>query len=210
MATTRRTRSAIDPRTASTRAALVDAAVAALREVGFAGASARDIAGRAESTQSQVFYHFGTVYDLLLAALDQVSAHRLDAYQKLLDEASSPNDVLVVLQTVIETDLRTGDLRVLTEMIAGSATVPGLANRVYRRLGPWFTFAEEAITKVLRDSPLANLVPVADLASALVAGVLGLEMVASLGGHERITHLLAEASNLVELATLETKGSDHD
>ncbi|MFD8819212.1 TetR/AcrR family transcriptional regulator, partial [Streptomyces sp. NPDC059627] len=58
---------------AATRAALVAAAADALREVGFAGASAREIARRADCQQSLVFYHFGSVAKLHLAALDQVS-----------------------------------------------------------------------------------------------------------------------------------------
>ena len=51
-----------------TRAALVAGAIEALREVGFAGASAREIAGRADCNQGLVFYHFGSVTELLLAA----------------------------------------------------------------------------------------------------------------------------------------------
>jgi len=68
-----------------TRAALVAAAIAALRDVGFAGASAREIARRAACNPALVFYHFGSVTDLLLAALDDVSDRRLAAYRGLLD-----------------------------------------------------------------------------------------------------------------------------
>ena len=53
-----------------TKARLVAAATQSLREVGFAGTSAREVARRAGTHQSQVFYYFGTVPDLLLAALD--------------------------------------------------------------------------------------------------------------------------------------------
>ena len=56
-------------RSADTRAALVAGAVQALGEVGFAGASAREIATRAGCNQALVFYHFGSVTELLLAAL---------------------------------------------------------------------------------------------------------------------------------------------
>ena len=52
-----------------TRAALVAAAIDTLRESGFAAASARRIAQRAGCNQALVFYHFGTVNDLLMAPL---------------------------------------------------------------------------------------------------------------------------------------------
>jgi AcrR family transcriptional regulator len=113
--------------------ALVDAAIDSLREVGFAGASARAIAHRAGSTQSQVFYHFGSVVDLLLAALDEVSARRLKAYQPLVETATSPNELLQTARTVILSDLDSGDLKVLVEMVAGAQTVPGLGAQVAQR-----------------------------------------------------------------------------
>ena len=62
---------------ADTRDALIEAAIAVLRESGFASASARRIAQRAGCNQALVFYHFGTVNDLLVAALEEVSARRM-------------------------------------------------------------------------------------------------------------------------------------
>ena len=72
-----------------TRAALIEAAIAALRESGFAGASARRIAQRAGCNQALVFYHFGSVNDLLIAALEEVSARRMAAYRDLLDRSGT-------------------------------------------------------------------------------------------------------------------------
>ena len=61
-----------------TRRALVAATIEALGKQGFSGTSAREIARRAGCNQGLVFYHFGTVTNLLLAALDEVSSLRLD------------------------------------------------------------------------------------------------------------------------------------
>ena len=62
-----------------TRRALVDAAIESLRFDGFAGASARAIAARADVNPGLIFYHFGSVADLLLAALEEVSVRRMAA-----------------------------------------------------------------------------------------------------------------------------------
>src|SRR5580704_13536004 len=70
-----------------TRAALIEAAIAVLHESGFARASARRIAQRAGCNQALVFYHFGSVNDLLVAALEEVSARRMAAYRELLARA---------------------------------------------------------------------------------------------------------------------------
>jgi len=61
-----------------TRAHLVEAALRTLIEEGYAGTSARAIAGRAGLNPALIFYHFGGVDDLLLAALDRSSAERLE------------------------------------------------------------------------------------------------------------------------------------
>jgi len=134
----RRSAGQSNARSGETRQELVEAAIDALRDVGFAGASARAIANRAGSTQSQVFYHFGSVVDLLLAALDEVSARRMEVYEPLLESATNPMELLQTARTVILYDLESGDLKVLVEMVAGAQTVPGLGAQVAERLTPWY------------------------------------------------------------------------
>ncbi|HUD16742.1 MAG TPA: TetR/AcrR family transcriptional regulator, partial [Acidimicrobiales bacterium] len=63
-------------RSTDTRRVLVEATVDVLRHQGFAAATARTIAERAGCNQGLVFYHFGSVVNLLLAALDEVSDQR--------------------------------------------------------------------------------------------------------------------------------------
>ena len=75
-----------------TRRALVRGAIEALRDEGFSGASAREIARRAGCNQGLVFYHFGSVTNLLLAALDEVertAAHALPACRATRPTASA-------------------------------------------------------------------------------------------------------------------------
>jgi len=167
---------------AEVRNALVMAAIDALREVGFAGASAREIAARAGCSQALVFYHFGSVNDLLLAALDKVSARRMDAYLGLLEDASSVTKLAESARSIFVSDLDAGHVRVLVEMITGAHSVPGLGDQVAERLRPWRELAEDAVRRALDRSPAARLLPPVEFAHALVAGFLGLEMLASLDG----------------------------
>lgn len=168
--------------TVHTRAALVEAAVAVLRESGFAGASARRIAQRAGCNQALVFYHFGSINDLLVAALEEVSGRRMVAYRELLDRTETLTDLISGARSVFEADLDAGHVTVLTEMISGAQSVPGLGERVAAVLAPWRDFAAEAVRGVLAASPVAQLLPAEEAAHALVAGLLGLEMLASLDG----------------------------
>lgn len=169
-------------KTADVRAALVSAAIDALREAGFAGASAREIAGRAGCSQALVFYHFGSVNDLLLAALDEVSERRMTAYRGLLDNAGSAAALASSARSIFLADLEAGHVRVLVEMITAAQSVPGLGEQVARRLLPWRELAEKAVRQALGRSAAARLLPPAQAAHALVAGFLGLELLATLDG----------------------------
>ncbi len=169
-------------KSAEVRQSLVTAAIDALREVGFAGASAREIASRAGCSQALVFYHFGSVADLLLAALDEVSAIRMEAYRSVLDQASSVSGLVNSARSIFLADLDSGHVRVLVEMITAAQSVPGLGAQVTFRLAPWREFAETAIRQALGRSPLGKLLSPPETAHAVVAGFLGLELLASLDG----------------------------
>src|ERR1035437_2600701 len=87
-------------RSARTRRLLIDAAIETLKAEGYAGASARAIAERAGSNQGLIFYHFGSVTNLLLAALDAVSAERLEHYSAAVADVGSPGELLDVATAI--------------------------------------------------------------------------------------------------------------
>lgn len=167
---------------ADTRATLVAAAIDTLRESGFAAASARRIARRAGCNQALIFYHFGSVTDLLVAALEEVSTRRMEAYRELLTPGASLAGLADSARVVFARDLDAGHVTVLVEMISGAQSVPGLAERVAAVLAPWRLFAEEAVRPVLENSPAGPVLSASEAAHAVVAGILGLEMLASLDG----------------------------
>jgi AcrR family transcriptional regulator len=187
-------------KSAQARAALVTAAIDALRETGFAGASAREIAARAGCSQASVFYHFGSVTELLLAALDEVSAVRMGAYRSLLDRASSAAALVDSAREIFLADLDAGYVRVLVEMITAAQAVPGLGPQVTRRLEPWREFAETAVRRAIGRSPLGRVLPAPEAAHAVVAGFLGLEVLATLDGdRSRAIALFDRARSLARL-----------
>jgi AcrR family transcriptional regulator len=187
--------------TVETRHALVRAAVEALKEQGYGGASAREIARRAGCNQGLVFYHFGSVANLLLAALDAVSETRRARYQVAVDRASGLGELLDAAEAVFEEDLDAGHIAVLAEMIAGASSTPGLASEVAARIAPWRSFAADALGGVLAGTPLSAVVEPEVAAHAIVALYLGLEMLAHLDGDRSAAlALFARARQLAALA----------
>ena len=187
-------------RSAGTRSQLVDAAIETLKANGYAGSSARAIAERAGLNQGLIFYHFGSVADLLLAALDAVSARRMEQYGAAIDDVGSPSELIEVAMAIFREDLDAGYVAVLAEMIAGASSTPGLGPEVSARLGPWFAFAERAVATTVGGSSLDAVLPPSDVAYAIVALYLGLEMLTHLDGDRfRALGLFAHAKNLAGL-----------
>src|SRR5438132_10722579 len=184
----------------ATRQTLVQAAIETLKAEGFTVTSARAIAKRAGCNQALVFYHFGSVVELLLAALDEVSARRLERYSAAVAGVSSPLELVAVATEVFREDLDNGYVTVLAEMIAGTSATPGLGKEVAARIAPWRDFARHAIDAALGESPLGSLVPTDELSYAVVALYLGLEMLSNLDGDR--SQAMALFDHVSRLATL--------
>lgn len=183
-----------------TKARIVKAALETLKAEGFGGASARSIASRGGFNQALVFYHFGSVHQLLLAALDETSRQRMERYTSAVAGAHSLEELLGVARDIYQEDLESGHVTVLSEMIAGSLGHPELRAEIFTRVDPWIDFAESVIKKVLGGSPFENLLPARDLAFAVVAFYLGMEQLAQLQPDEdRATPLFEAGTQMAAL-----------
>jgi AcrR family transcriptional regulator len=186
-------------RSAETRRRLIDAAIETLKKEGFVGASARAIADAAGTNQSLVFYHFGSVADLLLAALDAVSEERFSQYEAAVSGADSLTELVDVATDIFRSDLDAGYITVLVELIAGASSSPELGREVAARIDPWRQFAEGVIEQSAGGS-VGAAIPPADAAYAVVALYLGLEMLSHLDGNRQpALELFAHARGLAGL-----------
>lgn len=170
---------------------MVEAALQTLKSEGFAGASARAIARAGGFNQALIFYHFGSVNQLLLAALDETSERRMSRYREAVGAVDDLPGLLRVATDVYREDLEAGHITVLAEMLAGSTTHPDLREPIAARMKPWVDFTREALERVLTGT-LAGLLPMDDLAFAIVALYLGIELLTHLDGdHNRAESLFA-------------------
>ncbi len=174
---------AASAKTEKTRLDLVDAAKAILRTEGFSAATARNIAAKAGCNQGLVFYHFGSVGDLLLAALDNVSRERREKYEEELVGIETVGQLVDLATRIFTEDLDTGNAALLVEMIVGASAIPGLGPKVKERMDPWVQFASDAIGSRLANSPFGAIVAAEDMGRAIVAFYLGLEMISHLDGN---------------------------
>jgi AcrR family transcriptional regulator len=186
-----------------TRVQIMEAALEALKTVGFAGATSRTIARLGSFNQALIFYHFGSVERLLLAALDRTSEERLAAYRRLAEEADSPAELLAAVTEMYRADLESGHMTVISQLVAGSLTREDLAPQVLARMEPWIDFAEQAIERALAGTPLEGLAPPRQLAHAAITFYLGVNLLSHLDPEHRITDgLFEQAAALAPLLEL--------
>lgn len=165
---------------ASTKQRIVEAAFQTLKEEGFAGTSARAIARRGGFNQALIFYHFGTLNDLLLATLDKTSAERMSRYRDSIGTAVSLDEKIQTATRLYREDLESGHITVISEMIAGSLARPDLGPEVVARMEPWIRFTEGVISELLAGSMFEDLVAARVLAFAVVALYLGVDLLSHL------------------------------
>ncbi|MEV5742597.1 TetR/AcrR family transcriptional regulator [Microbispora rosea] len=189
-----------------TRTRLLEGALETLRTQGIAGASARAIATTAGVNQALVFYHFGTVDDLLAAALRYGSEQRVAVYRARFAAVNSLRELLDLGRALHADEREAGNLAVLAQMLAGSQMDGRLAPATADGLGMWVTEIEEVLGRVLAGSPLAEFVDVAGLARATAAAFVGLELYEGVDkdGAERAFDSLEQLAGLV--AVLEDMG----
>jgi AcrR family transcriptional regulator len=162
-----------------TRKQMTAAAVEAVRELGYAGATSRAIAARGSFNQALIYYHYGSVDDLLLAALDELGAARLDRYRALVDEADTLEELLDAAARIYRSDRRSGHVAFVSQLVAAGAANPRLAREVLERMEPWIDLCEGALEKALAETPLKGL-SVHELAYAVVTYYLGLNLLTHL------------------------------
>lgn len=175
----------------STKSRIVEAALETLRVRGFAGSSAREIARQGRFNQALIFYHFGSVQNLLLAALDLVSARRMRAYEPAFEQARTVSELAILAREIYAEDLENGYVTILGEMVAGGVSNAELGREVAARLEPWIAMVEAKVRAVLAGSLFESIVPPRDVAFAIVALYLGIDMISQLeGDHSRSESLL--------------------
>ncbi|WP_182885591.1 TetR/AcrR family transcriptional regulator [Microbispora sp. H10885] len=159
-----------------TRTRLLEGALQTLRTQGIAGASARAVATAAGVNQALVFYHFGTVDDLLAAALRYGSEQRVTVYRERFAAVTSLRELLDLGRSLHAEEREAGNLAVLAQMLAGSQMDGRLAPATAAGLGMWVAEVEEVLQRVLTGTPIAEFVDVAGLARATAAAFVGLEL----------------------------------
>jgi AcrR family transcriptional regulator len=182
---------------AATSQRLVDAAFETVRTQGFRGATARNIAAVAECNQAAIYYHFGGIEPLLIESIRASSDRRLAAYREALDGVTAIGDILDALETLHHSDVASGHLDVLTELLGGITAEPSLGPGIRAAVMPWLEFVGASVQATTASLRYGSLVPAADIADAVFSFVIGTRIQAKFDGD---TTRFTKALNMARLA----------
>src|SRR5919205_295773 len=161
---------------ADTRGKLLEGALETIRRQGIAGVSARTVAAQAGVNQALVFYHFGSVVDLLTQACLAATQARVERYRPRLAAVGSLRELLDLGRELHEEERAAGNVAVLAQLLAGAQTDAQLAGPVQQALSLWVQEIETVLTRLLVKTPLGDLADPAGLARAVSAAFVGLEL----------------------------------
>jgi AcrR family transcriptional regulator len=184
-----------------TRTRLLDGALETLRTKGIAGVSARTIAAAAGVNQALVFYHFGSVDELLAAACTYGAQQRLASYASRLDSVSSLSELLAVGLELHRQERAEGNVIVLAQMLAGAQSEPRLAPATAQALELWIAGIETVLRRVLASSPLAEIFEAGGLARSIASAFIGFELYDGVdpAGADRAMAAIAQLGVLVDV-----------
>ena len=184
-----------------TKAKIIAAALHCLATEGVVGTSARAIARAGDFNQALIFYHFGSVTELLVAAGLSESERRAARYADRLADVTDLPQLVRVARELHEEELAEGSVAVLTQMLAAAAHSDELRRALLQGFEPWMQLVEGAVQRVLADTPYASVVPTADLSFAIASLFLGIELMSGLdperAAEQRLFATIESLANVV-------------
>ncbi|MGW5422089.1 TetR/AcrR family transcriptional regulator [Streptomyces sp. NPDC003943] len=162
--------------TEETRRKLLEGALEVLVRQGIAKTSARSVATAAGVNQALVFYHFGSMDELLAAACRYGAEQRVAQYRERLRDVGSLSELLAFAREMHVEERAAGQVAVLGQLLAGAQTQPRLGPATAAGLDLWITEIEQVLRRVLAGGPLDGVVDPAGLARAVAASFVGLEL----------------------------------
>ncbi|MFD3328068.1 TetR family transcriptional regulator [Streptomyces sp. NPDC058701] len=160
----------------ATRLKLLEGALRTVVEQGIAKTSARSIAATAGVNQALVFYHFGSVDELLAAACVHGAEQRVSRYRERLAALDSLTDLLTLARAIHAEERAAGHVAVLGQLLAAGQTAPALAAATSAGLALWIEELEAVLSRLLASTPLAAFADPAGLARAAAASFVGIEL----------------------------------
>jgi AcrR family transcriptional regulator len=184
-----------------TKQKLVDGVLEIIRHQGITAVSARSVATAAGANQALVFYHFGSVEELVARACVTTTEARVAEYRDRFTEVTTVGELLALGREIHAGERAEGNMALLAQTLAGAQGGGRLAEATREALGKWIAEVRTTLERVLADSPLVEFADPDGLARAVSAGFLGLTLFETVDpdGAEQALTALDQLAALVDV-----------
>ncbi len=187
----------------ATRSALLDAAEELLVTKGVAGITTRKVADRAGVNQALVHYHFGTIEELLLAALERVGMHVKERSQEIYGRDQSFIDGwFEEMEVKITEDFDRGWGKVWLENLTLAANRPKIGKQYAKAATMTRKLHEQHVNEMLdefgidrKEFPASGIVTLLD---AITSKLILDRLVGIKAGHKELLAMLHRVWNQIE------------
>jgi hypothetical protein len=104
----------------------------------------------------------------------------MKSYRARMAAAPAALDKIAAARALYREDVAAGHVTVIAELLAASLARPELRAPLLERMRPWLDLVTETFREMGGSSPLAQLVPLEDVAPSFVALYLGLNLLSRL------------------------------
>ena len=185
-----------------TRRKILQAAYTTLKSEGIKGVSARTIAKTGDFNQALIFYHFGSVNQLLVEAAKVSSKVQAELYRDSIEGVTELTDLVEVARSLHNRDADEGSVAVVTQLMAGAAYDQDMAREIMTSFEPWIELVEVALNQAVGDSPLAPMLPISEMAYGISALFLGVELMSQLDPERldetKVFEMMGAVANMLE------------
>lgn len=159
-----------------TRARLLEATAQVLAREGIAAVSARRIGAQADANPALIYYHFGSLDELLAESSRAVTADRVGEYRARLSVVGSLSELATAARQLHAEERANGNLAMLAQLLAGSRTHPQIGPALNDNFELLVTEVAETLERILSGTALEGLLDADQLARAISAGFIGIEL----------------------------------
>jgi AcrR family transcriptional regulator len=163
------------------------------------------VASEAGVNQSLIHYYFGTKERLMLGVLERMNQALLKRQAEMFASTGNVADKWAQACRFYESDLRSGYVRLLTELSSLGVSNPAIGDEVRKLRGQWRALLERVVDEALEHFAIRS-VSAREVTAYLVGFWYGMEMEMVLGVSEEESHYWASLATFERfLRWLETR-----
>jgi len=165
-----------------TKSGILEAARQVLHDAGYAGLSTRSVAAVAGVPLSQIQYHFGSKDGMVLALFEFMNRQLLDRQGTMFsDPELSFSEKWTLACDFLDSDIESGYVRVLQELLAAGWSNPEIGEAVREGLMGWINLLTEQAETYITQQGFGLSFDAREIAALVSSAFMGAESAILLG-----------------------------